>query len=125
MKAKSYNFIIPLVVYPFDVMVSIAEPDKILYRKLKNKGVDITDTNLHVYSDTTRGRTILFEGNKTLIRIYHLRNTPEWYGSLAHEIFHAVEFIMERIGMKLTIESDESYAYLIGYLTTEIHKKIK
>lgn len=123
--AKSINFIIPLVVYPFDVMVSISESDESLFAKLKKMGVDISDTNLHVYSDTQRGRTILFKGNQSLIRMYELRDTPDWYGHLAHEIFHAVEFIMERIGAKLTAESDEAYAYLVGYLTKEIHKKIK
>lgn len=122
---KSINFIVPLVVYPFDVMVSISESDESLFAKLKKKGVDITDTSLSVYSDTHRGRTILFKGNQSLIRMYELRDTPEWYGNLAHEIFHAAEFIMERIGMKLTTESDEAYAYLIGYLTKEIYSKIK
>lgn len=125
MKAKRLNFIIPLIVYPFDVMVSISESDESLFAKLKKKGVDITDTNLHVYSDTQRGRTIMFKGNQTLIRMYELRNTPEWYGHLSHEIFHAVEFIMERIGMKLTVDSDEAYAYLIDYITKEIYKQLK
>lgn len=46
------------------------------------------------------------------------------YGTLAHEIFHAVTFILTRIGMSLTNESDEAYAYLIGYLTKEIYKHI-
>ena len=123
-KNRSLNFVIPLVVYPFDVMVSFGESDDVLFAKLKKKGVDITDTNLSVYSDTQRGRTIMFKGNQTLIRMYELRDTPHWYGNLAHEIFHAVEFIMERIGMELTIKSDEAYAYLIGYLTEEIYKKI-
>lgn len=124
MKNKSINFIIPLVVYPFDVMISLGENDEALFAKLKKHGVDITDTNLHVYSDTAEGRCVLFKGNQTLIRMYRLENTPEWHGNLAHEVFHSVEFIMERVGMKLTIESDESYAYLIGYLTTEIYKRI-
>lgn len=125
MKKKSLNFIIPLTVYPFDVMVSISESDEVLFDKLKKKGVDVADTNLHVYSDTQRGRTILFKGNQTLVRMYELRDTPEWHGNLAHEIFHAVEFILERVGMKLTIDSDEAYAYLIGYITTEIYKHLK
>lgn len=67
MKKKSLNFIIPLTVYPFDVMVSISESDEVLFEKLKKKGVDILDTNLHVYSDTQRGRTILFKDNQTFI----------------------------------------------------------
>jgi hypothetical protein len=125
MNKKSLNFIIDLVVYPFQVMVSISESDESLFAKLKKVGVDISDTNLHVYSDTQRGRCIMFKENQTLIRMYELRDTPAWYGHLAHEIFHAVEFLMDRIGMKLTNESDEAYAYLISYLTEEIYKKLK
>lgn len=125
MKTESLNFIIPLVVYPFDVIVSISESDEALFKKLKKRGIDVADTNLSVYSNTTRGRTIIFSGNQSLIRMYELRDTPEWYGNLAHEVFHAVEFILERVGMKLTMKSDEAYAYLVGYITTEIFKRLK
>ncbi len=123
-KVKSLNFIVPLVIYPFDIMISISESDEVLFAKLKKHGVDISDTNLHVYSDTQRGRCIMFKGNQTLIRMYELRDTPDWYGHLSHEIFHAVEFLMERIGMKLTSDSDEAYAYCIDYLTKEIYKRL-
>jgi len=44
---------------------------------------------------------------------------------VAHEVFHAVELLMDRIGCKLTDESSEAYAYLIGYLTKEIHRCLK
>lgn len=124
MKVKQLNIVIPLVVYPFDVMVSLGESDEILFAHLKKKGVDYLDVSLDHYSDTQRGRTVMFKGNQTLIRMYELRETAEWYGNLAHEIFHAVEFIMERIGMRLTIDSDEAYAYLIGYITKEVYKRL-
>lgn len=124
MRPKSYNFIIPLVIYPFDMMVSLGEPDDVLISKLKKAGVDVGDANIKSHSTTNRGRCVIFESGQTLIRMFQLKNTPEWYGFLQHEVFHAVEFIMERIGMRLTIDSDEAYAYLIGYLTTEIYKRI-
>lgn len=122
-KSKSLNIIIPLIVYPFDVMVSIAESDDVLFDKLKTKGIDITGIDFS-HSSSQKGRTIIFRSNQTLIRIYKLGETPEFYGTLAHEIFHAVEFIAEKIGLKLTDDSDEAYAYLIGYITTEIYKHL-
>lgn len=124
MSNKKHNFIIPLVIYPFDVMVSIGQSDKELYPILKKFGVDTEDDNLLTHSNTQRGRTILFKGNQTLIRMYESKTTPVWFGNLAHEIFHAVEFILERAGMKLTLDSDEAYAYLIGYLTRKIHEQL-
>lgn len=123
-KQKSYNFIIRLTVYPFDVMISLGEPDDKLFASLRKHGIDYNDTKLETYSDTQRGRTVLFKGNQSLIRMYELSYTPEWYGNLAHEVFHCVEFILDRIGMRLTLDSDEAYAYLIGYITKEVHRKI-
>lgn len=123
MKKLPLNFIIPLVVYPFDVMVSIGEDDKSLFKKLKKYGVDITMDELS-HSATARGRTIMFAGNQTLIRLYNRTVTPNWHGNLSHEVFHAVQFIFERIGSKLTYESSEGYAYLIDYITKEIYKRV-
>jgi hypothetical protein len=121
---KGKNFIIPLVIYPFSVMVSIAEEDGVLKKKLESLGVDMSQIPL-THSETQRGRCIIFGGNQTLIRIYRPVKTSEDYGSLQHEIFHATEFILDRVGMSLCKKSDEAYAYLIGYLTTEIYKKLK
>ena len=40
MKSKSKNFIIPLVVYPFDVMVSLGETDEQLKKALSKYNVE-------------------------------------------------------------------------------------
>lgn len=124
-KQIKLNFIIPLVVYPFDVMISINQTNDEIEKSLKFKGIDYSDVNVRCDSSTRRGRTIMFKGNQTLIRMFEFELTPNCYGYLAHEIFHAVEFVMERIGMKLCHKSDEAFAYLIQYLTTEIHKRLK
>lgn len=39
---------------------------------------------------------------------------------IAHEVFHAVHYVLERKGIKLSDETDESYAYLIQFLMKEI-----
>jgi len=44
---------------------------------------------------------------------------------IAHEIFHVVEFLMDKLTMSLCQENDETYAYLIGYITKEIYKFVK
>lgn len=114
----------PLVVYPFDVMVSINQSNDAIEKSLKSKGIDYADVNVRSESSTRKGRTIMFKGNQTLIRMFDFVKTPECQGYLAHEIFHAVEFVMERIGMKLCQKSDEAYCYLCQYLTTEIYKRL-
>lgn len=35
---------------------------------------------------------------------------------LAHELYHAVSFVLESVGMKSTIETEEAYAYFYEYL---------
>lgn len=117
----SKNFIIPLVVYPFDVMVSLNQTDDELKKELSKIGVEWNET----MKCSGKGQCVMTPDNQTLIRlsIYPVYN--EDYATLQHEIFHAVSFILNDIGMKLVInESDEAYAYLIGYLTKEIYNKI-
>ncbi len=121
---RSLNFVIPYVIYPFDVMVSIGEDDEVLKKKLIKHGANVNNTDLS-HHHTQRGRCIMFEDHQTLIRLYQFPKTPTQFGHLQHEIFHAVEFVMDRMNMPLTKESDEAYAYLIGYLTTEIYKRLK
>ncbi len=80
------NFTIPMVVYPFDLMVSFAESDD---------------------------------------RLRRMPDTPVEFGYLQHEIFHYVTFLLDRLGITFCLEtSDEAFAYLVGYITTEIYKKI-
>lgn len=121
---KNINFIIPLQVYPFDVMVSINQTNDEVEKSLEEVGFDYADANVRCDSDTRKGKTIMFKTNQTIIRMFSFDEDPVHYGFLAHEIFHAVEFVMERIGMKLCIKSDEAYAYLVQYLTTQIYTKL-
>lgn len=126
MRKKSQNFIIPLVIYPFDVMVSIEETDAELSKKLQKY---ITDPKgigeLMNLSSTTQGRCVMLECNQTVIRLKRQLYAHQTYATAAHEIFHATSFILNRIGMKMEIGiSDEAYAYLIGYLTKEIFKRL-
>lgn len=48
-------------------------------------------------------------------------------GTVAHEMLHAVQFIMEAIGHTPDPDGDEPSAYLLGYLVDEYYrlKKLK
>lgn len=126
MKQKKLNFIIPLIIYPFDVMVSFGESNEEMDKHLNKYGLTADDVSLAtITSKTVQGRSVMFASNQTLIRMPKIPQTNEDYGNLQHEIFHAVSYIMHRIGMTLKIKkSDEAYAYLISYLTEEIYKKL-
>jgi hypothetical protein len=46
-------------------------------------------------------------------------------GVLAHEVIHAANFIFYSRGIKLDIENDEAYAYLVEYLMDKLSKFYK
>jgi len=126
-KNISINFIIEIGVYPFDVMVSLGQSDKQLTHALRGyKKLTKLDYELCAYpSENVKGRAVMFSTNASIIRLRKLPETPEDYGHMAHEIFHIVAFIMERIGIELKVlVSDEAYAYLIEFLTKEIYSRI-
>jgi hypothetical protein len=121
-KVKSLNFIIPLVVYPFDVMFSFGQTDDELKKCLGKYNVE-WDENMKCIG---QGRFVMTAANQSLVRLYNYPESCEEYGSLQHEIFHAVTHVLDRIGMKFVLlKSDEAYSYLVGYLTTEVYKKLK
>lgn len=122
---KSRNFIIPLLVYPMNLMVSFGESDLIVEGKLRSLG--ITGTELWRYeTENDSGRCCCFENNEVLIRLRKIPKTDTEYSYLQHEIFHAVTYVMYKVGIDLIVKkTDECYAYLIGYLTKEIYKRIK
>lgn len=120
------NFILPLHIYPMNIMVSFGEGDEVVKNRLKRQ-FGVTGTDLWRYqSDNDSGRCCSFDNNEILIRLKKIPKTAIEYSYLHHEIFHAVTYVMYKIGIELVVtKSDESYAYLIGYLTKEIYKRIK
>lgn len=114
------SFIVKLKIYPFDVLVSIGQSDKELEKTLNSLGVFNDFENL-IMSETTRGRTAVLKSNQTVIRLKFDKNKNAFISLISHEIFHAVTFILYKIGMEFDInKSDEGYAYLIEYLTKQI-----
>lgn len=124
---KGNNFIIPLVVYPFDIMFSIGQRDvdlmKILKKRLPKQAFDICneDECLLNFGGMDNGRTLMIsDGGQTIIRF---GKNPS-HATISHEIFHAVEFLFNKLNMPLSLENDEAYAYLIGYITEQFYSKI-
>ena len=119
--SKKMNFIVPLMVYPFDVMASIGQSDGELKKDLAKYNIEWNDN----FKIVGKGRFIMTDKNQSLIRLLNYPDTNEMYGFLQHEIFHCVTHIMNRIGMKFKLHtSDEAYSYLVGYLTEKIYDKL-
>lgn len=122
-----------MVVYPFDIMFSINETDKQFKKSIESKlhpehfDQFMTDTSIPKMENSIPGtaRTVRLSSGQTIVRINHFENTPQMHGVLAHEIFHAIEFLFRRIEIVLCNKSDEAYAYAIGYLTEQFYKNYK
>jgi hypothetical protein len=122
MKATVKSHRISYVIYPFDLLVSFHKN----YSELEKELMDILPQDVHgeISSFNTKekisGRTIMFSSGQTCIWFRVLSHQ-----NIAHEVFHAVEFLMDKIDVRLSRKSDEAYAYMIGYITNEIYDVIK
>lgn len=112
--------IIPYVIYPFDLAVIYNAKYPQIEEYLKGILPDNThhEINELFNLEIKLGRTAMFSSGQSVM-VLNSRDK----GVIAHEIFHAVEFLCNRVGFRLTRHSDEAYAYLIQYLTNEIYKK--
>lgn len=127
MNESGTYFIVNLGIFPFDIMFSVDEPDSVLMKRLRKFGMGDNDI-LKYFSgcENSNGRTVIFENNTTIVRIMqNKKSNLSIHGTIAHEIFHAVTFILDEIGIKFSIGiSDEVYAYTIGYVTEVVYKEL-
>lgn len=115
-------------IYPFKIHVflgySVAEEinkevkcksksdTKIIHERIK----DLDFTNVHGYCVESLGHIFI------IVKTYE--HTSNFYDVLHHEITHAVFKSAFYIGIDHTIESEEFYSYMHGFITNQIYKKI-
>lgn len=67
------------------------------------------------------GRTIYRQDPYIMVLwLPKIPQTATEYATMAHEIFHTAVAIMQSIGASLSVDSEEAYAYLIGFLTKKV-----
>lgn len=113
---KQHDFIIiPLHIYPFDVLVS-RQSTKDLTAKLKTLLPEDVHHEIEEAIAKDKGRTTMFSSGQSVIHLLDFNS-----GIIAHEVFHVVDFLMTRLEMPLVHENQEAYAYLLGYIVEKIH----
>lgn len=121
MKKKQKSFIIPWHIFPFDVAVFLGTERKDVLSAI-GKRYNLSDEEKDLLVMKGTGRFVILYGGQSVL---WLKDYPDkGSGILAHEIFHAVYYLLDRIGIKITDDSDELVAYMIQYLTNEINKKL-
>lgn len=68
--------------------------------------------------------TLLHSGKSIVIASAN-KTQEEFFSEIAHEIFHVTCWIMKYVGITLSDESEEAFAYLNGYITEQFYKKSK
>jgi hypothetical protein len=110
--------VIPIDVFGHDIVVSIGQTDEDLYEEIKEniskKKFDKKMTNQKSIATTFKLKT-----GCILIRF---KDDIDNLGIVAHEAFHAIVYLFEKIGIEYAYESEEAYAYSLEYLTNQILK---
>lgn len=116
--------IIRIDLYNTDVMVYFGQFSGLLDKLseyLRNEDVKKAKELFGDVEDgVTLARTCLLESGQIVLWMPKPPTTPEEKGTLQHEIFHAANALMEKVGIRLTLGCDEAYAYLIGYISTKV-----
>jgi hypothetical protein len=92
--------------YKINIWFCFGTPDNYFKKQMKKElEMNIVEQlpEAITYANEKKGLYIIWTRNKN-------------YAHLAHEIFHAVAFIMRDRGLRLSDDSDEAYAYLIEEL---------
>lgn len=110
-------FIIKSTPYPLDIFVSYQADFEAFKKQLKKRLPKDLHNEIEKFEGKYDAQTAIFSNGCVCIKFNNINE-----GTIAHEAFHAVDFIMDKIGSTLTDASSEQYAYLLQYIVTEINK---
>jgi len=106
----TFDFAINCIVGPFDGV------DKYVAWKFEDDPPQWNGANVK-----PRGRYYVRDGYCPVVWIPRKPRTPREYGTLAHELTHAVRYMLfDWAGMPLTQQTDEAYCHSIGFAMTTI-----
>lgn len=110
-------YLIPGTIFPFDVLIAVSTHEEVMKYIENNKKYQLSDEEKEKLEMTGNGRTVILGGGQTIIRLKEQKTSLGIdVCDLVHEIEHAVYFILERIGIKHNIDSDEVFAYYQAFL---------
>lgn len=115
------NKIIPIDIYNTDMLLVVGTEGELKLSLEKYLGKDDAKEAYAVMaediSDISLGRSAVLSSGQVVLWMPDDSDK----GTLAHEIFHIACYIMKKIGISLCNESNEAYAYLIGFITNKVN----
>jgi len=110
--------IIPIDLYGHDIVVSIGQIDDDLYDLIK-ENISRKRFDKLLGNQTAIATTSKFKNGCIIIRF---SKDIKDIGIVAHEAFHAIIFLFEKIGIQFSYQSEEAYAYALEFLVNQILK---
>lgn len=107
-------------VYNVDILVCVG----IDFKKAQvmwHKKARITDAKIESDVDMRGGYFGMFPDHRNCLLWFRPRPAG-WI--VAHECFHATSFILRESGLVLTNDSEEAFAYYLGWLVRQIGNKV-
>jgi hypothetical protein len=112
-------------IYDVVLFVSINQTDKQIIKECSKFFKVTPEWKEKICDPGYDGRVLShYDSGLFVLRIHGIEDAASFYSTMSHEIFHVVVGIFDRIGATLDDSSEESYAYLIGYITKEILKNV-
>lgn len=130
-RKPSYIFVIDDTIFDREVLVVLGstQEELIAFIDADKKEWPITVEELEWLNDPERyqlgaGFSMRMHHSWYILYVSELSNTPRFHEVLAHEVFHTADVMIRRAGIKLSEDSDEIWAYLIGWMTKRIRRMI-
>lgn len=119
--------VIPIEIYNTDLLVCFGDVQGVkeaLQKYIGDEKTEETMRNFGKVGKTTLARTCMAANGGVVLWMPSLPSNTRDYGTLAHEVFHAVSYIMKKADVPFSADTEETYAYLIGYITLQIEEFI-
>lgn len=114
-----------VVVINGDIQDLIKYYEKLGTKASKNNAQYIKENmELDYFDDKTDGAVLPGLPHGLAVLLKHKEGWITTTEVVAHECLHLVHFIMRRVGITLSQESEEAYTYLQGYLLGQILDKM-
>lgn len=118
--------------FMYSVILSLKIPSKRDMQQLLKKEklgydpmcLDKTMNQIHKNEGKHATTIMLRDPGIAVIVFYRWNSDASDYGTLSHELFHAVDMNLRSKGITLSDDSDETYAYHMGFFTREFLHKI-
>lgn len=117
---KTMYKIINIEMYQRDLMVHFGDKESLKDNLSTFIGESKAMEVIEKIQDTNVGNVFVLEGGESILHMPKIPTDSNGFSILAHEIYHITNSIMEKVGINMSSDSEEAYAYLIQFLTKRI-----